>query len=674
MKSLYVLIALLLLLHACSEEENNENLSLVFDYPSLVNPGQLITIKISESNKETFQYNFYVINGPDSEVFDAEGNSVPSRNFEGSYPEDKEFSFSVAEEGSYQFGLSADGIDQGVFDIVVQGCLHLTEASISKMSTIERRVLEGTDYCILEPITIPSESSVSIANEVKIAFGSEGALTIAGSLSVNSNSWFQLDEMGWKGIFIEEGGQLTLHESNLSDGGHTAFDGFEKAFITVGGLLNITGTSNISTGAEGTYGLYFLDTGTAQGPSNRNSRSSISAEMPMSGGMDDYVNLNIRLNGEFSTLKGLGEGVALGSPYGDFFFPGGGKYHFEGSTQFGSVVFFQSAEIYMDQDNALIFNNGVTCQNTLMTGFEGASWKGMYCAGTGGNGNLLLDATIDNAGSSEFVISGNTVAEKASIYVAGAQLTSLNGTTIKNSDSYGIYLSSSATVDNRRHTKNTFDNNAMANIVGPTDLVAKLLAISGSSQEANEYTFTNSAAESIQLLRLKSSGSSRKIVLPDLGQDNYYLVSEDISLVVQDNLSILAGAHFKFAPNTGLAFNQNNLGISAIGTALAPITLEASDATLGWDGAYLSSTVSTNIFRFDYVIFSGGGAESSDDGNVTLNSSTAEFSFTNCTFKDGKGYGVVVESLSNTFDFQDVANNNTFANNTSGDVMDKTIP
>lgn len=678
MKNLFYYLFTLALLISCDESDDGggngstDAIQLSTESPQQVNPGEIFTLKIINPTKDNFTFNIIPNSIPsNAQIVDLEGTDVTA-GLTGFYPDDSEVSFSVSEEGSYDFSMTIDGEEwSSTFSFTASGCLHLSAASFLEKSNIEKRVLSGIDYCITDEITIPAGQSISIDSDVEIQLGTDAGFIVNGTLNINQASINAIDETGWKGILINDGGTLNSNNSSISEAGYSSFTGKEKAAIIIDGTLSLDG-DYISTNATGAYGLYFLDNEYSTNSSSTS--STINSEFPMYGGLDDFLAINVTLSGDgASTLVGDGELTSIAGTGSNIFFGNGSKIHFSGSVQFGQSVNLQSNEITMEADQSLIFSAGIQSNNSSIKGKDDANWKGIYLNGINNNVNGL---TIDHAGSDYINISGNPLSEKAAIYVAG-HLTSFSGCTISGSGGYGLYLTSLVTTSTTiLGDDNIFDNNTDAAIAGPLDVVYKLLHNGSTTKNTS---FTNSTAESVKLFaQTSASPASSGYFLPGLGSSNYYLLDDNLIFNENnDKLTLLEGVHIKVSSGKGIQFsNTNHSGWTSSGTSSNPVTIEASDATAGWNGIHLQGTRSTEIFVLSQTTISGAGLLSYVGvraANVTFNSSTALFNFTDCVFKDSKDYGVVIGLSSNSVLFNEGTKNNTFSGNATGDIRDENI-
>lgn len=661
-----------------SDDDGNpggSSLELTIDYPQTVNPGQTITIEFLDPNKENFSFFLTPDNLPsNAQVLDSDGKDI-SGGLSGAYPEMSEITFSVTEEGTYNFTLSIDNENWvSTISISASGCLHLSEQSFLALGIMAKRVLNGVDYCITEEVTIPKDQSYSIESQVSLQFGTNAGIIVDGSLNIGESCVLQaIDESGWKGFLVNSTGSLNLNTVQINEAGHSNFADKPAAAIVNDGSVYLNG-SYIYTSATDSYGVYFLDN--AVYTSAGSSVTNIDAAQPFYGGLDKFLSLNAHLTGSgFSTMIGAGELTSIAGHTSNIFFGNGAKIHIEGSVQFGQSVNLQSNEITMEADQSLIFSGGMQSNSSSIKGKDGAKWKGVYLNGTNNNFNGM---TVEDAGSDFINISGNPLSEKAAVFVVG-HLTSFSDCTITGSGGYGLYISPTATRSSTiSGDENTFDGNAQAAIVGPLDFIHTLLYAGNS---AKTITFNNSAAEAVEIWeKTSATAPTGGYKLPDLGADNYYLLYENLSfsLSSNDGLTLEAGVHIKVAAARSMVFSSsNNGGLFVKGTSENPVIIEAADAASGWNGIHMQSPHSVNLFNMDYLNISGGGAAqlpgTTGAANLIFDSSTMEFKMTNCQINNSKGYGIVIENGSNTVDHGDLNNNITFSGNASGNVLNQNI-
>ena len=161
-----------------------------------------------------------------------------------------------------------------------------------------------------------------------------------------------------------------------------------------------------------------------------------------------------------------------------------------------------------------------------------------------------------------------------------------------------------------------------------------------------------------------------------LGQGNFYLMDTD--WIITGDFIIEEGVYLKF--KSGRSFVRGYQSFYTYfrikGTPENPVIFDGENSTPGsWGGMMLEG-----VFQIDNFIIRNGGEfilpGATERANIISkfiygSGLGAEQSFINSTVSNSAGWGIVVESGTYNFEFDDPAKNNTFSDNTSGDILVK---
>jgi hypothetical protein len=159
-----------------------------------------------------------------------------------------------------------------------------------------------------------------------------------------------------------------------------------------------------------------------------------------------------------------------------------------------------------------------------------------------------------------------------------------------------------------------------------------------------------------------------------LGGDYYYLIDTD--WIQTGDLIINAGVHLKFKSGRSFirGFNPFVTLFAIKGEPGNPVIFDGEAGTPGsWGGLMLADG-----FRIEHLIIKNGGEfilpNATEKANIVsayIRGNGDQEIFRNSTISNSAGWGIVVESGTWNFEFDDPAKNNTFSNNASGDIIIK---
>jgi len=642
-------------------------------------PGQDVTLDASNSTGTNLNYE-WEFSGPGSITLSDGTVREPSN---GTFSNESGFTFSAQVTGEYFFSLritSGNEFSQASVTVTVAGALELTSlaptdgSSTLKLSDVN--LDDSPDYIVNSVLTLPENIWIEFDGNITIAFADGAGLKLAGSnfISTNSQLTFEPVSAGWKGVLAE--GNVEFTGSLVIDGaGTSTFDGMEAAAINSLGTFksgfvqfkNSTGYDLIISDAAtelASGGFIFSSQTPLKMPFRLiPSIAGISVEYPN----DALITLSADVNSQLSTGASGGYTLVVKS---DILITGG--LHVNSNIRFSLSSGHHT--LFMEENTSLISSNSFRVTGNsesilTITGQNDSKWNGLHLSGN----NHLEHVIIKNAGAnpiSSGSISGIT--EKTSIYLNGS-LDILKNATITDGGGYGLYVSSFGFLAGGTGGSPRYDNYTISNHPEP--------AISAQRNQAyhmSEGTLTISTPTDVAAIEVRNTSTA----IPNnsnwngLGDGNFYQFEGDLTVgngSSNSTLNIGAGAHFKF--NTDNKIFVESLGtLNATGTVESPIIL---DGNTDWAGVLVGgssgSTIRTSNCSFDFVTVQNGGSTA-----LTIGASTAgvyvqtmgTLSFTNCTFKDNTGYGVILESNSTVFDFNAAENGNTFSGNSIGDLVD----
>jgi hypothetical protein len=678
----------IILFTSCDEDDDgtttNEQLTAVLLDDFSVGLGEEVVIDFSESIIPGNTSGNFVLtyqNGP-APIITSDGNRYELGRSVLQTPDKEEtFSFTPQVNGQYDFLLeltSGNTFSNDRVVVTVSGIVELNNSMLANLDElIDITPFDNTviDYQVNEMLILDSKT-LTINNGVHIAFGENAGIIVdnGGELTnFASNGYGAVSFTGenWKGILIKSGDLRLINAvSTISGAGASAFEGYEAAAITVD-EGNIEFDNSIFENSSG-INLNLLENAFVTGQGIYSNTFDQQDAIHSS-----FFNINLIRGNTFSdaeavvTLNGQGE-TSLSTNDNAFNIAAGNtNYHFTNGVSLGkpiSLLFEEGKNLTMDENTGLVLTAGGTisgksANSSIISGVNGTGWKGILSGGS----LALENVHIDNAGSAAHTITGNDI--QSALYVNNNS--SFTNVEINNSGGYGFY---SANNSFPNLSTVTFSNCAQEALILPIDFVGA--ALSSSITFSNETT----SIPAILLKARASNSSAPEITIPDLNDDNFYRIDQNLDLSVgfTQTLIVEEGVNIKFDNGSSLTIG-NRLATDFRGTEANPIIFEATDLSAGWGGVFLN-TMANVAHSIDYLNISGGGnvmfTGATEQGNFVVkdtqtSSSNINFDFTNCTFTDSKGWGVVLEISDRQYDFLAAENANTFLNNATGDFLDR---
>lgn len=658
----YVMLALLIsFTYSCKEDEPPIPLVAKAGADVTVAPNETVTLDASASTpSENVSYKWTYVSGP----ADIPATTTPQWNI-GQERNEKIITFQAIKNGQYFFRLTitrGNEFSEDEITITISGSLILsgpitTATTLSDIST-------DIDYIVNSDLVL--NARLIISGSVTIQFASTAGIVIesGGSLVNEGNAGLILTATsGWKGILIKAG-SLDITLSVIEKAGATAHTGYTQAAITQdGGSIN--NLTSITFSSSSGVNLHILQ-GSINNVIGGNTFDLQNPIIAPFASVDKIVNNTIIPVGGFVTLIGKGESTAITSTgSGGTFTPMMNvDYLIKGGLNTSSPINLDGI-----QNKKITFENGTgwICGGDFfrnspsaltISAQAGGTWKGIYFART----VQLKYVSIENAGSATFAGSVTTTNPAAAYFAnSGAfQLGTLDGSSIKNSQGYGIYIDGVNGTIGTGYTNFTLENNLLGGVSLPASLGPHLFP--------GTFTIVSPNAPAVIMRDGFMGNSAPTQPFKSLGAGNFYKVMQN--LTVGNTLTLSPGVHMKFDGGKSLFVPSGRL--IANGTAASPIILEGDGA--GWRGVLLEFA---QLSSMQYVTIKKGGSTAlgSEPANLALKgynaSQAAALTFTNCTFSEGFGYGVLNDLGSSPYDFLDVSRNNTFTNNQLGTQLNK---
>jgi len=675
LRTLFILLFALnglLLLDSCKSSEDEDPVPLTANAGAnqTVAPFTTVTLDGSASTGEgTINYEWkYSGNVSENEITFNDKNQ-------------KIATFIPPKNGSYNFTLritQGSQFSEASVTVTVSGVITLggtlTENLILK--DIEPDPTKP-DYKIVEDLKLLSGKTITTeakSGQIRIDVSETAGIMIdGGSFSHDPNMILTFTSAnGWKG-FLLSGGSLSLTSAtqiekaakSVFSSGHT-----EPAAITAysSGTLNLTGV--IFTGSTG-YDLLMPD---IRSGSTTVENNTFSASKPIKTTIEMLGKIGFNFFTapyDYVTLTTPGAGtIAIAGSITGFAFQSNTKYYIDGDFTSGSLVNINAgASIFMKAGAGILVSGSFASITTTggtatIEGLNSAPWKGIA---VGGDAQLSMsNLIIKNAGSDLFNTGSFNSTQKAAIYFAGTSNGVINNCQIIDSKGYGVVIDGSPN-SYLTVSGTTFTNPTSPAIRGLVSVIDQIIGTTG-----NTYTMPTSVA-AVEVLAFNPTTYQPKSTWRALGGSNYYLITGNVFAGVTWTLS--PGVNLKF--KAGKSLDVQSGTFTAIGTALSPITFDSEAGTQGsWPGIVIESNYKLEFCQIknggESLLFKGGVTLATEKANIVFNNITnASNTFKNNTISGSGGYGILVEATKQNPDALNVANNNTFSNNTSGNVIVK---
>jgi len=637
-------------------------------------------------------------------TLDGTGSSGPgdltySWTYQGSIPEseinfqNKNSSaptFVPNKNGNYSFTLTIRSGDNTSTDqtvVIVSGAVEiggvLTEDLILQNLESDASL---PDYIVTSDLVIPGGFSLRIADDdVIIWFMEETGIHIQQdgmfTNSANNQDYTFNSELkgedGWKGILVDNGG-IDLNQTLIINAGKTNFaDQAEAAAITFSGsaceLISLSDNEFVNSFSYDIAVNEKIPENAGSVAGNKLSYSiPIKAPITFMGFWDKEVPNIMPAVYDYIHLvpSGISEKDEISDGY--FYFPHGHKYYIDGDFWAGSkAALYEGSTLYIKENSALFFEGGFTSMSTtdsknLITGLNGALWKGIAFTGKNSSSLNLWECIIENAGHGNIEFSDLSVPVSATVYSTSISGPRMDGSEIINSGGYGIYHDTE-TPTNGRVINSVFRNTKQAAIRINLSSIDRIIP-----DDSNIFDL----AEDVPGVLLSETSSEIRGVVHNL-KNSYYLIDQD--WIQYTLLELKPGVHLKFTSGHAFLYRYSisDQMLRMKGTADKPIIIEGYENKSGsWGGLFLGGR-----FDIEHVIIKNGGEYILENATERANIVSAYPSggsgkpdwFKNNTVSNSAGYGIVMERSSYNFDFTNPDQANKFSNNSSGDIIDKRI-
>ncbi|WP_424961170.1 PKD domain-containing protein [Ekhidna sp.] len=644
---LFLILTLFLL--SCSDDgsdpgPSNRLEAIVTNSDQTVSPLSEVTLDGSQSTgPEGFRYE-WIYNG--------------SENINLSSTSEAIVTFTPDKTGFYSFTLRTTyggQFSETHAQVTVSGAIVLDDTFFTgSEEVVELKDLgdEEFDYIINEDLTIPDGKTLQVnagSSAVTVAINENAGIIIKGSFKVESSSFIQLStsDQKWKGILID-GGELQnangtmyiYHAGNAPHDGQT-----EAAAITAmnGGILS-GDIQVLGYGSDLELGVLYHETAdnTSQSGYVFINGYRVAAKLPIS--LLKRVNNFSLQNYEYIEVETAGAGVTEAlSPDEDFQFQNWVFYINDGFTA-GSKVLLHNATIYFPEDKGLVSSASLTINNATLKGLNDSNWKGVAAT----QNVTIRNSTIVGAGSSVHNTGSFSSVEPAAIYLGSLENIEISGSIVSESQGYGVFCPNNMVGTIRNCT---FDDNELYDIsLGINSPVSTVIGVGGHSWGSN--------------LPVELRGGNilnHNVVIPDLGEDASYLISDNIN-AVSGQIEVKAGASLKFKMDKGLSVSTK---LQLLGTAANPVILDGETGTSGsWKGIELLGT-----YRIEHSTITNGGSSAyigADAANVVFGSGSDtqshphngyRFDYNMVSSSTGKGthvklakYNPLIDNPTNTFE------------------------
>lgn len=319
-----------------------------------------------------------------------------------------------------------------------------------------------------------------------------------------------------------------------------------------------------------------------------------------------------------------------------------GEYSIEGAT----LTVAPSVTIQFEQDASMLMIDmgalnavGTAAQPIIFTGKQATKgfWKGLFFINSDNIKNELTYCTIEYGGSNaDYYQEGNVVLGDN---LNGRARLSMQHTTIRNSASMGMYVSSESFLDIFTNCTITGNDNAPVQIESDNSDVL---------DSSNDYS-----GNTENYILVEGDTYEGKPILRNMTWDKLnvpYGINNNI--VVEKTLTIAAGTVIHGLNNSGFYINGQDTKIGKLqinGTASDPVMMDGEQATAGyWKGIILwcgDADISYCTINHAGQSQVSGGTERAAVIADSYYEHVSNLIMTNCTISNSAHYGVAVDSV-----------------------------
>lgn len=614
------------------------------------------------------------------EVTSAPSNSTPTLANE----ETVTLDFIADLAGEYTIALTVDDGEgnQNTAEVTIEAEVSpvIIDADVIEDTTWENIYEESElpDYRIVGSIdidaflTIDPGVKIIVDEDVNIFVSKDGTIVSNGE-SANHVEFTSSNIDGgilWKGIeIVSTSSQNAFNFTDFSYAGRSEYGGFSN-FVDVEATLAIRdegkySLTNCSISNSGGYGIYMRYGEIVNFENNDfsdNTFAGIGLDIDQAvkiDGTSTFTNNQHAVEIYGSTFDATGE-PSLAS------LDAGNPYYVSGDLDITSLLNVdEGAKFEMAEDvNVKISDGGVlsaigTANNkiefTTANLNAGLLWKGFEFI-SGDSRNELTHCIISYAGNSIYGSFSNFVDVEAAIAMHSDAKLSLTNTEVSNSGGYGLYSRYGEFVD---FSSNSFVDNSYDHLGLPANQVQNV-------DEAT--TFLGGDEYAVEIYN--GGGLTQESTWVNLnGSARYNVVGE---ITVQAGLTINPGAEIDLNEDVDIDVRDGGYLI-ANGTADNIILFTSSNEAgqIAWGGINIYTNDARNSLDFVTINLAGGQETTDldnfvDEKTAVAGDNNARLSLTNSTISNSEGYGVYFQGTIN--DIEAGAANNTFTNNTNGNV------
>ena len=588
--------------------------------------------------------------------------------------------------GYYEFTLTishGDSTDTDETSLLVGGAVEIggTLTEDLELKNIQSDA-SLPDYIVTSDLVVPDGLKLSITeDDVIIEFNSETGIHVQeGGLFSNANNASATGyttelrgQNGWKGILIESG-SIDLERALIINAGKTVFSGQpEPASVSfTGNLSTLVSLSDNEFVNSNSYDILALDRVT--GTSFPLQRNKFSYNIPIKAQIQfmelwtsnqpnlmpdvyDYIQL---------VPGGANKKDVTNNTNGFSFYPDGTKFFIDGDFWAGSSILIgENVTILMKENTGMSYDISFTSNpGSTIGGLEGKTWKGI-AAGVDAINLKLAGTSIEHAGYGKIVIGNVDAQAEASLYWSSPNapgVSKIEDIVIKYSGGYGYYDATT----NANST--SISNTTFVDPVMPP-IKTNILSVNNIIKEGHGNTFELSAG--MPAVVVTGDGTPTRAEWYALGGDNYYLIDGIITAPSFGPLAFNEGVILKFKSNKYFNWPAGSL-LEINGRTENPVVFDSESGK--WGGLYLAGN-----FQIDNLIIKNGGGFMLPNASAMANI-VSDFTdipvasqqyMKNSSVSSSGGWGIVVETGSYDFVYDEPAKNNSFSGNTSGDITVK---
>ena len=328
----------------------------------------------------------------------------------------------------------------------------------------------------------------------------------------------------------------------------------------------------------------------------------------------------------------------------------------------GHLTVDPGATLAFGQDAAIVARNGdgaltavgvdPDTERSMPITFTGEQqtrgyWRGLYFDETDRVENQLLNCIVEYAGSETF----SRADRPAGVVLTRGARIRVDRSTLRENRGYGFHATGDASVDS--FTQNTVTRNEDGACYVDASEADSLSDTSTYVGNDTDRVFVNGD-------ELEARSSHEWDAL-----DVRYYVADTVQN--RGHVTVEPGATLAFGQDAGFQMRNGHGALTAVGTSDEPITFTGEQQTRGyWRGLYFDEVDDTeNVLSHCIVEYAGSEefSRASDRANVAVTRG-ARLAVTDCTIREGDGYGLGADANTHV-----TASGNTLTNNALGPTI-----